>query len=196
MARSAANTAKVKAAAAKAGPASKAKKATGKRTRTLTKAQQANRALRNAGWYLHPVTHSYVKATPAGRKKMVAAHKRIKGKPLSAAHKKAIALGVKRAWQRGKRKNGTPALYKSGKPGKIKTVSAAAHAKMLAKLREERKAARSEQRSKAKAASAGKKKPAARKPAAKKTATRKTTKRTTSRTRGGRGAAGMPRQAA
>lgn len=186
MARSAANTAKVKAAAAKAGPASNAKKATGKRTRTLTKAQQANRALRNAGWYLHPVTHSYVKATPAGRKKMVAAHKRIKGKPLSAAHKKAIALGVKRAWKRGKRKNGVPALYKSGKPGKIKTVSAAAHAKMLAKLREERKAARSEQRSKAKAASAGKKK----------AATRKTTKRTTRRTSGGRGAAGMPRRAA
>lgn len=191
MARSAANTAKVKAAAAKAGPASNAKKATGKRTRTITKAQQANRALRNAGWYLHPVTHSYVKATPAGRKKMVAAHKRIKGKPLSAAHKKAIALGVKRAWQRGKRKNGVPALYKSGKPGKIKTVSAAAHAKMLAKLREERKAARSEQRSKAKAASAGKKKATVKKPA-----TRKTTKRTTRRTSGGRGAAGMPRRAA
>lgn len=49
MARSAANTAKVKAAAAKAGPASNAKKATGKRTCTLTKAQQANHgALRNA----------------------------------------------------------------------------------------------------------------------------------------------------
>lgn len=63
----------------------------------------------------------------------------------------------------GKRRNGAPALYKSGKPGKIKTVSAAAHAKMLAKLREERKAARSEQRSKAKAASAGKKKAATRK---------------------------------
>lgn len=93
---------------------------------------------------------------------------------------------MKRAWKRGKRKNGVPALYKSGKPGKIKTVSAAAHAKMLAKLREERKAARSEQRSKAKAASAGKKK----------AATRKTTKRTTRRTSGGRGAAGMPRRAA
>ena len=70
MARTAANHKKVAAAAKKAGGADKAKGAGAvKRTRTLTKAEQANRKLRESGWYMHPKLHRYVHSTKAGRER-------------------------------------------------------------------------------------------------------------------------------
>ena len=184
MARTRTASSKAKAAAAVkkstakrqgAGAAPKAK-----RTRTLTPAQAANSKLRHSGKvYLHPKTHEYTTSTTAGRKRMMAAHKRNKGRPLSAEHRRKIAISMTKVWASGKRKGGQLSLLgRKGKPAtgsrgsaKIKIVNHKANAKLLAEIRASNAAARSAQREKAKTANA--KKPAAKKAAVKKPATRK-----------------------
>ena len=177
MARTAANLKKVAAAAKKAGGADKAKGAGAvKRTRTLTKAEQANRKLRESGWYMHPKLHRYVHGTKAGRARMKKAHMARKGKPLSAEHKRKIREGVRHNYRTGKTVNGLPSMLgKKGKKGKIKTTSDATRKRLLSKMREENKAARAAAREAAKKASA--KKAPAKKASGKKAPAKATTRR-------------------